>query len=339
MLHAASLAPITDSEQAQRFDLSCRALRAVLWAGAVYYVAFAALLKIYAHVPVVVAVVLGVLGVAGNIAIERYLWRRNRARVSQLIDPFTGELPGGRLPLPWHLRWGLPLWSVALIALVVYLAAANASSLPNCGAAGVDAGGEGICVSSNLDGTGEATHNVVDAGHTLHMPGYDVRLLATRVVSTQVTNPSVNPGDYPGGRGWLVSFKLSVTNTATAPLVFDVNGNDTQLLLPDATPTSQALSVLEIVNPNSGPGTPIADKSPIATHSSVAGWVSFVSPSWTPSDLHARFSDLVVFPIGDTTGDYLGELRLWKWANPQGRAALELPRTAQIPTSSPSTTT
>ena len=213
------------------------------------------------------------------------------------------------------------------------------SSVPNCGADGVDAGGEGICTSSNLDGNGEALLNVVDAGHTLHMPGYDLRLLATRVVSTRVTNPSVSPGDYPGGRGSLVSFKVAVTNTTSAPLDFDVKGKDTQLLTPHSTPTSAALSTFEIVNPNSGPGIPIADESPIAPHATVTGWISFVAPRWTPSVLHARTSDLVVFPLGDTSGDYLGELRLWKWANAQGRTALGLPATARIPASPPAATT
>ena len=206
-------------------------------------------------------------------------------------------------------------------------------SIPTCAAAGVTAaiGKEGICTSSNLDGNGEAILNVVDAGHTMHMPGYDLRLIATRVISTRVTNPALNPGEYPGGRGWLVSFELSVTNTGSAPVAFDASGDDTQLSLPYTTPTSESLSIREIVNPNSGPGMPIADRSPIAAHASVTAWVSFVAPDWTPSDLHARSSDLIVFPVDDTSGDYLGELRLWKWANARGRVALGLPRTVQIP--------
>jgi hypothetical protein len=119
----ATAAPITDPDEARRFDLSCRLLRAVFWASAVHWVAAVALLKIYAPIPLAVAVVLGVLGVAGNLAIERSLWRRNQLRLSQVVDPVTGELPGGRLPLPWRVRYGFPLWSVVLIAAVIYLAA------------------------------------------------------------------------------------------------------------------------------------------------------------------------------------------------------------------------
>lgn len=123
MSNAVTLAPITDAEQARLFDLSSRILRVALWASAAHYVAMAVLLKVYTHIPLVGAVVLGVLGVASNVAIEQFLWRRNRARLAQFIDPFTGELSGGRLPLPWRVRWGLPLWVGALIAAVVYLAA------------------------------------------------------------------------------------------------------------------------------------------------------------------------------------------------------------------------
>jgi hypothetical protein len=115
--------PTTDSQRAQQVDLSGRLLRAVLWLSAAYYAAIAALLKLYAHIPLVVAVVLGVVGVVGDLAVERHLWRRNQERLSQLLDPVTGEPPGGRLPLPAQVRYGLPLTAVALVAVVIYLAA------------------------------------------------------------------------------------------------------------------------------------------------------------------------------------------------------------------------
>ena len=56
MSNVATLAPITDSEQARLVDLSARVLRAALWASAAHYVAIAVLLKIYTHIPLVVAV-------------------------------------------------------------------------------------------------------------------------------------------------------------------------------------------------------------------------------------------------------------------------------------------
>ncbi|MGH2849061.1 MAG: hypothetical protein ACRDLP_00415 [Solirubrobacteraceae bacterium] len=80
-------------------------------------------MKVYTHIPLAVAVVLGVLCVAGNLAIDRSLWRQNRVRLSKVVDPVTGELPGGRLPIPPWVRCGFPLWALALIAIVLYLAA------------------------------------------------------------------------------------------------------------------------------------------------------------------------------------------------------------------------
>ena len=101
-----TLKPITDPQEAQWVDLSHRLLRAAPWLSAVYYAAIAALLKLYTHIPLVIAAVLGTLGVVGDLAVERHLWHRNRARLSQLLDPVTGELPSGRLPLPMQVHSG-----------------------------------------------------------------------------------------------------------------------------------------------------------------------------------------------------------------------------------------
>lgn len=115
--------PITDAKAAQQADFAQRLLRAVMWLSAAYSAAVAALLKLYAHIPLAIAVLIGILGVVGNLAVERYLWRRHRSRLSQLLDPVTRELPGERMPLPTQVRYGFPLTAVALVVLVVYLAA------------------------------------------------------------------------------------------------------------------------------------------------------------------------------------------------------------------------
>ena len=85
MSQSATLGPITDPEEARQFDFSCRVLRAVLWASAVHWAAAVALLKLYLHIPLAAAVALGVLGVAGNLAVERSLWRRNQVRLSRVL--------------------------------------------------------------------------------------------------------------------------------------------------------------------------------------------------------------------------------------------------------------
>jgi hypothetical protein len=123
MSQPAALTPITDPQQARRLDLSCRTLRVALWSGAVVWADMVALLKLYAHIPLAVALVLGAFGVVSHVAIERYIWRRSQPRLSPFIDPVTRELPGGRLPLPRNARYLLPLSAVGITAAVVYLAA------------------------------------------------------------------------------------------------------------------------------------------------------------------------------------------------------------------------
>jgi hypothetical protein len=97
-------------------------MRAAIWASAFHWAAAAALLMVYAHISFGVALAVGAVGVISNLAIDRYLWRRNHPRVAPFLDPMTGELPGGRLPLPWQTRYALPAWALVVIATVTYLA-------------------------------------------------------------------------------------------------------------------------------------------------------------------------------------------------------------------------
>ena len=108
---------------AQATDLSSRYLRAALWMAAAQYVVVFALIKMETHLAVVVVVVLGAMFIASNLATERYLWRRNRARIGAMLDPFTGEIPGGRIPFPPRFGYGVAAWLTAEVALVAYLAA------------------------------------------------------------------------------------------------------------------------------------------------------------------------------------------------------------------------
>jgi len=213
------------------------------------------------------------------------------------------------------------------------------AALPTCAAAGVDGGREAICA----DGGGmlgrPTTYNIVDAGHTLRMPAYELRLLATRITVIRVSNAGSDPTEYPHGAGLLVSLEISVTNTTSTPLAFDPTGKDDDLLIPNPPGPYPAIAIDEIINPYGTPGVPIADESPIAPHATVSGWLSFVAPSWAGSVLHTRGSDIEFYPHGDSNGDYEGELRLWKAATPQGLAALSLPPTARLPQSAPPSVT
>ena len=97
------------------------------------------------------------------------------------------------------------------------------------------------------------TFNVVNAGDVLHMPGYDAQLLASDLTTTAVVGPAVNSTDYPGGRGLLVSFEISVTNQGTVPLEFDQTATDIDLLIPPTSDPRDEFSRPQIPYPQGAP--------------------------------------------------------------------------------------
>lgn len=212
---------------------------------------------------------------------------------------------------------GVAAGGLAALAVVVIATHLNDS----CSTAGIStaAGREGVC--TRYSGFfAKTTYNVVDAGHVLHMPGYDAQLLATQVSTTTVSNPQSDPFAYPNGRGLLVSFEISVTNDGRSPLMFDSGGKDVALLLDDDGLDSET-SFPDLPNAIGEPGQAIADDSPLQPGQTATGWVSIVAPAWTTKVLNKRPSDLDFFSPDHGTS-YIGQIRLWKAANPQGQQAL-----------------
>jgi hypothetical protein len=203
--------------------------------------------------------------------------------------------------------------------------------LPTCDAAEIStpAAHEGTCARGQGPFGGGTVYNVVDAGHVLHMPGYDVRLLATRLIPTRVTNPQTWPSAYPGGRGMVVSFELSIANRGGAPLRFEGEGRDADLLIDDPD-GSGSVSFPDLPNASGGPGPSLVESGAILPRDAAIRWVSFVAPIWVGSLLHQRAADLELYRPGDARHAYVGHNRLWKWANAAGQAALGL-----TPVSSP----
>jgi hypothetical protein len=93
--------------------------------------------------------------------------------------------------------------------------AVNAKLPPNllsCQARGITPGGtsEGTCTENGVSRT------VVSRGHTLHVPGYDVQLMHTKL-GNEVKSPfPYSPPMY--AKGQFVAIGLHVTNTGNAPL-------------------------------------------------------------------------------------------------------------------------
>jgi hypothetical protein len=221
-------------------------------------------------------------------------------------------------------RRGLPWVLVLLVALVrvgLLLAtnptirAAVGIGLPTCQAAQIStpAGREGLCVvDQGIFGGGE-TRNVVDADHQLNMPGYQVRLVRIEVSPTHVSNWEVHPDVYPDGRGLLVSCAIVLTNTSSSPLILDPTGQNTDLLVNDIQ-GGGSVSFPDLPSAQGAPGLAIGGQA-IASHQTATGWLSFVAPTWIPTVLTARASDLEFYRPGDTARSYVGHIRLWKVAN------------------------
>lgn len=66
------------------------------------------------------------------------------------------------------------------------------------------------------------------------------------------------------------------------------------------------------------------DEGPIPPQATPIRWVSFVAPIWVGSVLYERVADLELYRAGDASHRYVGQIRLWKWANAAGKAALGL---------------
>lgn len=255
--------------------------------------------------------------------------RRYRSRLSELSDPITGSLSIGEPPTP--LRLSTRLWligSPVLVVVAMVLVVNGPGDGNTCVTKGIAtaAAREGICQrGANLFGGG-ATYNVVDAGHVLHMPGYDAQLLATTTRTGPVDNAAENPTFYPNGLGTLVCLKVALTNRGSTALTYDAGGADVDLLLQGKSPGT-AYDFPDVPNVITEPSPSLAAMPPIQPGQTAVGWVAFVAPLWALDTLNAKATDLeFLLPsngdAGPSAAAYIGQIRLWKAANTAGARAL-----------------
>lgn len=114
--------PITDPDEAQRFDLSSRILRLTLLIGGTQWLFVAGLLHLKMRLSLAVAVLIVLVGIVYTLGLIRYFAALHRRRLSHFTDPRSDELrvPGGRLPLPRRLRRAP--WVFVLVEIAVLLA-------------------------------------------------------------------------------------------------------------------------------------------------------------------------------------------------------------------------
>jgi hypothetical protein len=233
---------------------------------------------------------------------------------------------------PWRRAW-LAIAGIVVLArlLLIVLSFSSARALlhvgspyPSCTAAGIStaAGREGVCARGNLLTGPYTLYNVVDRGHVLHMPEYEARWLATEITPTHVPNASENEDLYPRGVGQLVSIRVMIANTSDRPLHFGPGvgyepvpsypkHRSVELSLPTRSGSDEQFTFPAIINGKRAPTPSIFQQQPIAAHGRLAGWVTFVAPSWSLSVLGTKGAD-VDFLRSDGRSDYVGQIRLWK---------------------------
>ena len=253
--------------------------------------------------------------------------------VRELVPGAFSRGPRLRLPRTKSQRgWAgvtVALVSVAIRFLLVSHLLFGASS-DTCATDGMNgtAGKEGTCVAYDSSFGGRTTFNVVNSGHTLHMPGYDARLLGATFIRTHVAGALSKSPDYPSQQGLLVSLDLWIHNTQSSPIEFDQDAADVDLMIAPASSSPMFLSRPQVPYPEGAPGPQLDQEGARPAEGTTAGWVSFVAPLWAQTRLNSPPTDLEFLR---RTPGYVGRIRLWKAATAIGEAAMSFHETPPLP--------
>lgn len=226
--------------------------------------------------------------------------RKRRGRIGDLVAgtivvPASAPHPGFSRRDGDRLMLATPLLWLVTIAVVLRLLGPGLQSCQDAGVAPPVAN-EGACLEA-VDGIPVELH-IVNAGHRLSLPAYDVTLEQT-AIQRQSAFRSV------------VSFKVAVTNHSGDP--FGANRATVQLWLP--TP-SGVVPVLEDSQPALSGARQL-----VASTATQTGWVRFTIPSDAVASLTDPMADLVLVQR-DSDHAYLGQIRLWRFDGPAGQAAV-----------------
>lgn len=204
-------------------------------------------------------------------------------------------------------------------AVLVFALVPDSRLLP-CGEVGITSasGTEGSCLM--LTSTGKiGVFDVVNSGHTLHMPGYSVRLVRTAI---HPSPPALRATRYYRNGGTLVvGFRLAVTNTGDKPMKFDVNWREIVLGAPRL---DGRMVPLRELPPAARPGFPsFGPRHPIAPGRTRVAWASFGVPPGLASQLRQPVAGLALAHPGSGSGyAHMGEIRLWRASTPAGMRSL-----------------
>jgi uncharacterized RDD family membrane protein YckC len=263
------------------------------------------------------------LGLVGMLTMMLSGGRRQRlgdlAARTAVVDARTATSPRpARDTLrEWFALYAYPCVWIAPVVLVFALVP-DARLLP-CREVGISSasGKEGSCLALGSYGDTQVL-DIVNAGHTLHMPDYDVRLIRT------ATRPSPralrSSRYYRSGGTMVVGLKLAVTNTSDRPLAFDRKSRELVLGAPRL---DGRMIPLRELPPAARTGfSSFARQRPIKPGRTRTAWASFGMPPGLVSQLRQPVAGLAVIPPPSGGYDHMGEIRLWRASTPAGVRSL-----------------
>ena len=206
------------------------------------------------------------------------------------------------------------VWLAPAVLFFVFMPAARAESCDDAGIT-TDAQREGTCI----DGDGRV-YTIVDAGHTLHMRGYDARLTRTAIRFARI--PELARHGFPGGDAAVLGFKVIIENTGDKPLRVDRRGDFALYNLMD--PSGRTRHIGELPLRFRAGFRPLgSDRRPVRPGATRRGWLRFVVPEVVVGRLPLTNASLGLgLPSHEDHDRYMGQFRLYRAANVKGASAL-----------------
>ena len=167
---------------------------------------------------------------------------------------------------------------------------------------------EETCLTADSNGH-KVLVTAVNAGHTLHWNGYEIRLLGMRV--KRMPHAS---GDFQ-----IVGLKLALTNTRAEPATFDGSTELTELNVPAGGGIRPSFADNRL-----RPHGALTSSRPIPPGATRRGWMSFGLETQLVPQLNVTLAS-VSFMRRDadpSSLQHLGNIRLWNPATPQGARAV-----------------
>ena len=231
------------------------------------------------------------------------------------------DTPGPRPARRGRERFALYAYPCTWLApfVLLYALVPDARVLP-CGEVGMSApsGKEGSCLVREHGRL--AVFDAVNAGHTLRLPGFSVRLVRTN------TRPAPRglrgAVYYRNDSTTVVAFKLAVHNSSDRPISFDRRWRE--VVLGVTRPDGLGTVPVRELPPRARPGfRSFGQYRRIAPGRTRVAWVSFGIPPAAVPQLWQPVAGLAILHVEPSDGyPHLGELRLWRAATPAGARAL-----------------